>query len=261
MKKSQLRNIIRQVIREQRDDFDFEREREDEYPKSPKEPEAMPPTPDCCQIDAEICNPQPGQLTGVRSDPNEIWIAGQTPTVGDEFTSTCADVNNNIMFGTTCKWRVTGVVNNSCIQNIDPNNPWVQRCTNRPPTFCSSNQTCANFDGMQCQECMNPNGPTQQYLEGMVNNQNYHAGHTFWYMLANPGRSYGAYYHQIVHPGGWGGLCGCCQDPNLNPGNNIPPNDAAWPFLPPMTPVCLAPNDPQYQVGYPCDCHLNNTPC
>ena len=40
-------------------------------------------------------------------------------------------------------------------------------CANAP------NPACVGFHNGICQECMNPNGPSQQYLQGMVNNLNY----------------------------------------------------------------------------------------
>jgi hypothetical protein len=91
----------------------------------------------------------------------------------------------------------------------------------------------------------------------------YPPGAYWWYMLANPGRSNGAYYHQI------GGGCECCHDPVANPCQNstqnwncnTPPQDWNQPFNPPMTPICLHPGDPQYQVGYPCDCYTSGTGC
>ena len=107
---------------------------------------------------------------------------------------------------------------------------------------------------------MNHGGPTQQNLEWTVNNYNHPAGAYYWHMLANPGRSNGAYYHEIVFSSGG---CDCCHDPIANPcgtqGCNTPPPDWNQSFNPPMTPVCLDSNDLQYNVGYPCDCWTNNT--
>lgn len=271
MKKSQLRHIIRQVIREQRDDFDFEDfERE-------REPQAMPPPGGKRAVFDYACGwhvgmPSCPSITGtgapftsgnvVKVLDNGVW---RDPLVGDIVKpvgwdsctmSGCCNGGNgpecNIM-----KFVVTSLIQTNYTGPISDN----YELTNCTPN-CLGTNSCANFDNSICQECMNPGGPSQPYLQGMVNYQNYNAGHTFWHMLANPGRSYGAYYHQIVHSGGG---CDCCHDSNANPcqsqGCNTPPSDWNQPFNSPMTPVCLAPNDPQYQVGYPCDCHLNNTPC
>jgi hypothetical protein len=133
------------------------------------------------------------------------------------------------------------------------------------PGGCPTSSPCAGFNPTQgfCEECMNPGAPNVQSLESMVINYQHPPGAYWWHMLANPGRSNGAYYHQI------GGGCECCHDPVANPCQNstrnwncnTPPQDWNQPFNPPMTPVCLHPSDPQYQVGYPCDCTHNPQGC
>ena len=258
MKKSKLKNIIRHVIREQRDIDD--RGNIDDFDRDRERPEAAPP-PGCVANGGMI-------------------ITFQKCIGNNMFTNCCATLNNttpttsnigelvDLPNASPPGWyKIYNVVN----PTTQPNHNLSQLCApnmGTPINFDTipagpcppPNPACANFNNMICGECMNHGGYTQQYLEYAVNNYNYYAGHAFWWILSNPGRSNGAYYHEIVFPGG---ECECCHDPVANPcqgqGCNTPPSDWNQPFNPPMTPVCLHPNDSQYQVGYPCDCWTNNT--
>ena len=263
MKKSRLRHIIRQIIKEQRDE-EFERDIDDIDIKPKPSTSAAPPPNGCQQAGGKVVVLQKcvtNNLTGYCC----AKINNNTPTSNNIGELHWLDHPSNPNLDGW--YKIFNVVapqsNHHAAQFCLPNPGPPTNITTVPgPCANAPNPACVGFDNGICGECMNPGVPSQQYLEAFTINYNHQPGAYYWHMLANPGRSNGAYYHQIVNPGGG---CDCCHDPNANPcqgqGCNTPPPDWNQPFNPPMTPVCLNPTDPQYQVGYPCDCWTNNTPC
>ena len=273
MKKSQLRNIIREVIREQ-SDLDIPQDVVDMPLSKPKAKGS--------------CHPNARKIGSINCDFGTVASFGcltvdnyQVPQVGQVIYgfSTNATTGNPVFYkitsidpqdpftlgnfdasldpnGVGCGYDCDTTFN--CVWNSTGN---AQYSTwNTCNTNCSPANQCTNFSGGICGECMFTSIPTSQQLTWQAIHYNLPSSHLTWDMLANPGRSWGAWYHkEWPMPGG----CECCHDPQSYPNppgqsGNTPPPDWNQPWNPPMTPVCLEPTDPQYNVGYPCDCWTNN---
>ena len=155
MKKSQLRNIIRESIQ------DFLRNKE-----------LMTDQPSfwdhCVKVQAKICYPQPGEITNAVWSPSKVLLSGVTPQVGDLFKSSAnwAGTYNTI-------WKVIALGNDYSTVNCIDRQKWILPCTSLQVQGCTDPSAwnynpLANYDDGSCiegEECSccrhNPPGSYQ----------------------------------------------------------------------------------------------------